>query len=209
MVDVLHLYISAANDLAQERESLSQAVAEIPVTLGWRVIQSPVHGEPVDASAVAQADVHILLLGSDIRAPIGLEWRLARRANRHPVVFLKRNAVRTMAAMDFVRYIERQISWREYNDITELRLQALRYMADHIFNLAGYYALKPDEIEKLTALRQKLETDRQETPQLHGGIGESSILLSPERYVPPEGVLIQVKPETKNKKRPESKKNSS
>ena len=69
MVDILHLYISAALDLEKERESLSRAVAEIPVTLGWRVIQSPLHGEPLDTDAIAQADVHILLLGSDIRAP--------------------------------------------------------------------------------------------------------------------------------------------
>src|SRR3990170_3296483 len=76
MVDILHLYISAASDLDLERESLSRLVAEIPVTLGWRVIQSPIHGEMLNTNAITEADVHILLLGTDIRAPIGLEWRL-------------------------------------------------------------------------------------------------------------------------------------
>jgi hypothetical protein len=205
MVDVLHLYISAAPDLHQERESLSEAVAEIPVTLGWRVIQSPLRGERLDASAVAQADVHLLLLGSDIRAPIGLEWRLARRANRIPAAFLKKKVARTMAALDFIRYIEEQISWHEYNDIADLRLQALKYLADHILNLASYYILRLAELEKLTAWRKTLETGKKELPELHGGIGESSVVLSPERYIPSEGVLIKTKPEAKNKKRSSSR----
>ncbi len=209
MVDVIHLYISAALDLEQERESLSRAITEIPVTLGWRVIQSPLHGESFDASAVAQAEAHILLLGSDIRAPIGLEWRLARRANRFPVVFLKKNVLRTMAALDFIRYIEVQIPWREYNDIADLRQQALLYLAGHILKLASYYTLRPAELEKLTAWEKTLETGKQGTPELLGGIGESSVVLSPERYIPSDGVLIQAKPEIKNKNGSSSQKKSS
>ena len=200
MVDILHLYISAASDLVQERESLSHAVAEIPVTLGWRVIQSPAHGEAVDIDAVAQADFHILLLGSDIRAPVGLEWRLARRANRLPVTFLKQEVVRTMAALDYIRYLEEQTTWRKYKDIIDLHRQALHLLAEHILTQAVYYALKPAESEKLTAWVKTLDTPKNETPVLHGGIGESSVVLSPERYIPSEGVLIQVKPKNEKKK---------
>jgi hypothetical protein len=39
-----------------------------------------------------------------------------------------------------------------------------------------------------------LDTPEKEFPALHGGIGESSVVLSPERYVPSEGVLIQAQP---------------
>ena len=200
MVDILHLYISAATDLSQEREGLSRAVAEIPVTLGWRVIQSPAHGEAVDSAAVAQADYHILLLGSDIRAPVGLEWRLARHANRLPVAFLKQNMVRTMAALDFIRYIEDQTTWRKYKDIADLHYQALHLLAEHILTQATYYALKSAEIEKLTAWVGTLDAAKNEPPVLHGGIGESSVVISPERYIPSEGVLIQAKPKKGKKK---------
>jgi hypothetical protein len=194
MVDILHLYISAALDLEKERESLSRAVAEIPVTLGWRVIQSPLHGEPLNTDAIAQADVHILLLGSDIRAPIGLEWRLARRVRRLPVVFLKQDVVRTMAALDFTRYLEEQTTWRKYLDIADLRLQTLKLLADHILAQTDYYSLRSDEFDKLTSWRKELNTPEQTPPALHGGIGESSVVLSPERYIPSEGVLIQAQP---------------
>jgi hypothetical protein len=194
MVDILHLYISAALDLEKERESLSRTVAEIPVTLGWRIIQSPFHGEPLNTDAIAQADVHILLLGSDIRAPIGLEWHLARRARRLPAVFLKQGVVRTMAALDFIRYLEEQTTWRKYLDIADLRLQSLRFLTDHILTQADYYAIQSDELKKLTSWRKELNTPEQTPPALHGGIGESSVVLSPERYIPSEGVLIQGQP---------------
>jgi hypothetical protein len=201
MADILQLYISAAPDLEHERESLSRVVAEIPVTLGWRVTQSPLHGELLNEVAIAQADVHILLFGSDIRAPIGLEWRLARRANRLPTAFLKQAVVRTMAALDFIRYLEEQTSWRKFKDITDLRHQALMFLADHILAHPGYYALKSDEYAKLTAWRKTLDKPEQEPLVLHGGIGESSVLLSPERYIPSEGVLIQAQPEGVKKQR--------
>lgn len=73
MVDEILVYISATPDLQQEREIPGRAVTEIPVALGWRVVQSPSGDEPADLNAAARADVHTLLLGSDIRAPIGLE----------------------------------------------------------------------------------------------------------------------------------------
>jgi hypothetical protein len=202
MVDVIHLYISAALDLEQERESLSRVVAEIPVTLGWRVTQTPLHGELLNEAAILQADVHLLLLGSDIRAPIGFEWRLARRANRLPFGYLKQNVVRTMAALDFIRYIEEQTTWRKFMNIGDLRLQAQKILADHILAQPDYYALRSNEREKLTVWRKGLATPDTEPLALHGGIGESSVLLSPERYIPSEGVLIQTKPKGVKRQNP-------
>ncbi|MDQ4076092.1 MAG: hypothetical protein M3220_07575, partial [Chloroflexota bacterium] len=106
MTEQVRLYISAASDLEGEREILGRAVTEIPVDLGWRIAQSPRRNDPVDEDAVVRADVHVLLLGSDIRAPVGLEWLAARRAGQQPLPFLKRDVRRTPAAMEFIRYIE-------------------------------------------------------------------------------------------------------
>jgi hypothetical protein len=41
MADEVLVYVSAAPDLQREREILSRAVTEVPVPLGWRVVQSP------------------------------------------------------------------------------------------------------------------------------------------------------------------------
>ncbi len=200
MVDTLLLYISAASDLGSERDILGRAVTEIPVTLAWRILQSPLRGEPPDLEAVAQADLHLLLLGGDIRAPIGLEWQAARRAGRTPVPFLKWHTLRTPAAQAFVRYLEDQATWHAYKDSLDLRLKALKLIADHILENSVYYALRPDEQERLRQWREALEARKaspvDEAPAGAGGAGgagESSVIFSRERYTPSQGVLIQPK----------------
>jgi hypothetical protein len=196
MVDTLLLYISAASDLEHERDILGRAVTEIPVTLAWRIVQTPLHGEPPDLQAAAQADLHLLLLGSDIRAPVGLEWQAARRARRLPALFLKQGAPRTPAAHAFVRYLEDQFTWQTYKDSTDLRLLALKLLASHIQERAIYYALTSDELERLRLWRAELESGKAaQVDEALGGAGESSVIFSRERYIPSQGVLIQPKKE--------------
>lgn len=196
MVDTLLLYISAASDLEHERDILGRAVTEIPVTLAWRIVQTPLHGEPPDLQAVAQADLHLLLLGGDIRAPVGLEWQAARRAGRLPALFLKQGAPRTPAAHAFVRYLEEQFTWQAYKDSADLRLQALKLLAGHIQDRLVYYALTPEELERLHLWRGELDAEKTaQVGEAPGGAGESSVIFSRERYIPSQGVLIQPKKE--------------
>ena len=81
------LYISAATDMEAERDILARTVIDIPADVTWRIEQSPRGNEPIDLSAVTKADTHLMLLGSDIRAPIGLEWIIARQFGRQPLPF--------------------------------------------------------------------------------------------------------------------------
>jgi hypothetical protein len=196
MVDTLLLYISAAPDLQAERDILGRAVTEIPVTLAWRIVQTPLRGEPPDLQAVAQADLHLLLLGGDIRAPIGLEWQAARRAGHTPAFFLKQNAPRTPAAHAFERYLGEQFTWQPYLDSADLRLKALKLLASHIQDRAVYYALSPAELERLRFWRSELDAGKAAlVDQAPGGAGESSVVFSRERYTPSQGVLIQPRKE--------------
>jgi hypothetical protein len=191
MADQILLYVSAAQDLEAEREVLGRAVSEVPASLGWRIVHSPGGDVPVDLEAVAQADVHLLLLGGDIRAPIGQEWLVARRAGRWPALYLKQGILRTPAAQNFLRYIAEQAPWQPFKDGADLRLQVLRLLAGHILQRAGYYALSPVELDRLRAWRSELEVSSPtEDLETRGGAGESSVILSPERYTPSEGILI-------------------
>ena len=192
MVDTLLLYISAASDLEHERDILGRAVTEIPVTLAWRIVQTPLHGEPPDLKAVEQADLHLLLLGGDIRAPVGLEWQVARRAGRLPALFLKQGVPRTPAANAFVRYLGDQATWQPYKDSADLRLKTHKLLADHIQDRLVYYALSPGELERLRLWRGELEAGKTaQVDEAPGGAGESSVIFSRERYTPSQGVLIQ------------------
>ncbi len=78
MVDQVRLYISAAADLERERDLLGRSVSELPVQLGWLIHQSPRKNDILDLDTVTRADIHLLLIGGDIRAPIGLEWYMTR-----------------------------------------------------------------------------------------------------------------------------------
>lgn len=198
MVDIFRLYISAANDLEPERDLLGRIVTEIPTTLGWRIMQTPHVGEALNFEAIVHSDMHILLLGSDIRAPIGFEWLIARRAQRISHLFLKRDIPRTLAAQAFVREVQTIASWRLFSDISDLRHQVLMLITDHIINHLSYYELRESELLQLKTYRDELQSaETEHIEETRGGAGDSSVILSLERFTPSEGVLLKKPNEAK------------
>lgn len=196
MVDNLLLYVSAANDLLSERDLIGRSVTEIPVSLGWNIIFSPLKGKQIDTNAISQADIHILMLGQDIRAPIGYEWLVSMRGNRNPILFLKDEVPRTPAALDFIRTLEDYSNWHKYHNHADLRHQILVLISKYLITKAKFFALKPLEYEKLTEWSKELEDQKPEQiEETQGGAGESSIIISSERFVPRDGVLIQTSDE--------------
>jgi hypothetical protein len=136
--------------------------------------------------------VHLLLLGSDIRAPIGQEWIAARRAGRKPVLLLKQGILRTSAGQNFERFVAEQATWQPFRDGAELRHLVLKLLASHLLAGAATYGLTEAELVGLQAWRAELERAPAAVEQGARGVtGESGVVLSRERYVPSEGVLIQ------------------
>ena len=192
MIDKIFLYISAAQDLEHERDVLGRAVVDIPTTLGWQIVQSPIRGEPVDLESVARADLHLVLLGGDIRAPIGTEWLTARRTGRTPALFLKQGIPRTIAAQSFRRHVEEWATWQPFEELANLREQALKLISNHILSKADFYSLSSTEYDRLQTWIDTLEAEKGELGDEPRGVtGESSVILSPERYMPSEGVLLE------------------
>ncbi len=180
------IYISAAADLMAEREALARMIAELPVTLAWRIIQTPLRAEPLELEAVAAADLYFLLMGSDIRAPVGLEWLTTQRAGRPVSAFLKQAVGRTPAGQVFIN--QTKVAWQPYTDAADLRRQARQILVNHLTRHALQYALTPAELEQLVAL----EEAQAEPAQAAGGqeAGQSAVILSRERYMPSEGVIV-------------------
>ena len=77
------IYISAPSDLMAEREAIARMIATLPVTLAWRVGQTPVGEELFEPTLVQEAELHLVLIGGDIRAPVGLELYSARQVGKH------------------------------------------------------------------------------------------------------------------------------
>jgi hypothetical protein len=132
------------------------------------------------------------VLGKDIRAPIGLEWFIAKQSGRLPTLIYKDGISRTPAAIDFYRTLSRSHTWQSYINLDYLRHISLKSICRFLLSHSGYFTLDQNEIKKLTSFTNDLtDSDPKQLEELHGGTGENSVILSPERYIPSSGVLIE------------------
>lgn len=180
------IYISAASNLMAEREALARMIAELPVTLAWHIVQTPTEAEPIDMESLLAADLYFLVMGADIRAPVGLELHTAQQANRPVIAFLRQGVAYTPAGGVFTR--QARLQWRAFADATHLSHQVQRIIAEYLIRYAIQYALTPVEVQKLESL-SKTNTSKGQTIEGEGA-GHSAVLLSRERYTPSEGVIV-------------------
>ena len=189
MVDILKLYVSAANDLPDEKEIIGQMVTEIPVTLGWQINHTPSGKNTIIGKTVLDADYHMIIFGEDIRAPVGYELYISRRQGRKPPIFIKKNVARTIAGIEFLKNKANSYVSVSYRSLAEFRKLALTSISHFIINQKDYFQLKTQEYEKITNFIHSLEEI--DTELLDHATGADSIILSRERYLPKDGVLIK------------------
>ncbi len=191
MAEWLRLFVSAGPDLEAEREIIGQAVARLPVSLGWSIKRTPKRGDPLTPAleAVRDCDVFVLLLGTDIRAPVGLELITAQRAGKTVLAFLKEETPRTPAAMAFVR--DARVNWILFRSGQDLEILIQKALARRILERAESYAISPVEWETLSALVE--ETSYEEAKPEHteaSGAAGGGVIIAPGRDLPPEGVMV-------------------
>lgn len=189
MVDTFKLFISAANDLSDERELVGHLVTEIPVTLGWQLNLTPLGKNFESKDLILGADYHLIIFGEDIRAPIGYEWHISRSAGRIPPFFIKANIPRTMAGGDFLKRISRYPSLDTYASLAEFRKLVLTNIGQHLIKYADLFDIKSLEFEKVSNFIDELEDV--ELDLIDNVTGEDSIILTRERFMPKNGVLLQ------------------
>jgi len=199
MTDPFLLYISAAADLKAERELLGKSIAEIPVDLGWKITLSPSKNEPLDLKLISRADCHFLIMGSDIRAPIGLEFLHALRFGNKPVTCLKRGIRRTPAANEFTRYVSAFSQWHMFSGWRDLQRLVLPTIVDRVLERTLRFNLTSAEKSSLEQWRKELVGAKNAAEEdLGGGTGESSVILSVDRFTPSDGILIDPADEAKD-----------
>jgi hypothetical protein len=192
MAERLRLFVSAGPELEAEREIIGQAVARLPVSLGWAIKRTPKQGEPLTPAleAVRTCAFYVLLFGTDIRAPVGLELLTARQVRKIPLAFLKEEMARTPAARVFIR--DAQVSWMPFHIGQDLETLIQRALAQRILKRAESYALSPVEWETLSALvEQPSHKEMGKTkPDEASGAGGGGVIIAPGRDLPPGGVLM-------------------
>lgn len=181
------IYISAASDLMAEREALARMIAALPVTVAWHILQTPVsEADSLDLEELQSADLHFLVMGSDIRAPVGLEQLVARRARRPVIAYLMQGIPRTPAGRVFIN--DAGVVWQPFADAHDLSLQVQGLLAEYLLHHATRFSLTPDELSSLKGL----STSDTATEQASYGqeTGHSAVLLSRERFQPSQGIVV-------------------
>ena len=163
-------------------------MTEIPTSLGFAITQTPPASRKPDLDAVARAHVHVLLLGSDIQAPVGLEWATARRNSNLVALFYKASVQQTQAAHAFLRDVAKVGMWHAFDDATDLRVQLLRHMGDHLLTYRTRYSIDDAEAGKLADWRKSLNAlnakSKRRAIDVRSGADASAIILTTERFVP-------------------------
>jgi len=196
MAGRVYLFVSATPDLEPEREIVGQAVARLPVSIGWEIKRTPRRGEPLQPAleAVAACDIYLFLLGQDITAPAGVEWDIARRSGKKPLAFLK-DVLHTPAAQVFIR--EARVTWTHFASDEELMDLVQVALAEHLLERELEYGLSVVEHEALSALLQKREEEEGPLAEVSpiegrpGGAAGGGVILGPSD-LPPGGVPLTV-----------------
>ena len=195
MASRLRIFISAGPDLETEREVVGKAIASLPVSLGWVIKYTPIHGEPSDpaSQAVESCDFYALLLGRDITAPVGSELRVARTTGKRIAAFLK-EVPHTPAAQVFLK--DSPVQWKEFKDADDLGPLLQRSLVEQILQRPNAYRISVADWEALSALSAELEKEalRQRKPEdapSGGGAGSDAVIIAPGRDLPSEGVLVE------------------
>jgi hypothetical protein len=192
----LRVFISAGSDLEAEREVIGKAIAGLPVSLGWVINYTPTRDEPLVQvqEAVAASHFYALVMGPDIRAPVGSELYIARQRGKQILAFLKEGP-RTPAGLVFVR--EASLEWNHFRREDELGPLLQRSLADQILASAQIHSISPVDWETLSAFHAELRREegsareREEVAPGYHGAGSDAVIVAPGRDLPSEGVLIE------------------
>jgi hypothetical protein len=188
----LRLFVSAGTDLEAEHEAIGRGVAHIPVpSLGWAIGRTPRRGEPqfVAWEEIAAADLFVLILGRDIKAPVGVELLSARRVGKRVLAYRK-NVRRTQAAEAFAR--DTAVDWIEYDVSQEVARLVQVALVETVLAQGLARGLLPVERDTLRGFLEGLRRGEVETPPSEeaGGAGGGGLILVPGKDLPPGGVLV-------------------
>lgn len=167
MAEKLRLFVSATNDLEQERAVIGKAVADLPIQIGIEIRRTPAVGASYDDifELIANVDRVYFLLGRDITAPAGAEWHWAWKLERS-VWPLAIPAVRSPAAQEFRR--NALLKWRIFHSHAELTRLVTLDLVRILNHPTNRYGLGVTELELLNLHARRISRQTP-TPTAPGG----------------------------------------
>ncbi len=173
----IRLYVSCSPGLAPEREALGQAVAELPVEVGWEIRHSPRPGQD-DRDALAfveHCDLYLVLLGGDFAAPMGSEWRRAVGHVKTVLAYRKRVPY-SPSAQTLLRRSE--VEWTAFESAAQLKAQVTPAIAGALLDQGEHFGLHLPEVEALLEVAEtEVEKKTQAEPDRRRGAGRGGVIL--------------------------------
>jgi hypothetical protein len=181
----IRLFISSSPGLAPEREAMAQAVAELPISVGWEIKHTARPHEDIadvgrasdeQLAFVGRCDLYVVVLGADFAAPMGLEWQRALGAGT-PVLAYRKRVLHSPAAQALLRRSD--VSWTPFDSPRELKKRATRALARALMDRGEHLGLLVDDIEGLLSLMQAADEEEQEPaePDRRRGAGRDGVIL--------------------------------
>jgi len=174
----IRLFVSSSPDLVAEREAVGQAVAGLPVAVGWEIKHTPrAADEALEAQAfVEHCDLLLVVLGADFAAPMGLEWQGAVGAGK-PVLAYCKQVLHSPAAQTVLR--QPGVAWTEFQPPQQLKAQVSRGLAQAVLDQGEQFGLLMEDVEGLLALARPEEqkVKKPAGPDRREGAGRGGVIL--------------------------------
>jgi len=149
MAQELRLYVSASPEMNPECELLGQLFAGMLKSVKWVIKRTPGRHENVnpDIDALRASQFYLILLGTDIWAPIGVEWRVAQGAHLFTFAFRNINKPPSPAASVFAR--DSRLAWQQYRSPQEFIQQFEHALVAQLLDGTPGYGLDVENIQEL------------------------------------------------------------
>ena len=194
MTEPLRVFVSATLDLDDRRAVIGRALARLPVQLGMEIRRTPATGASWETmhELVANVDRVYFLLGEDITAPAGAEWRLAWMLERRvlPLRHRRRAEVQrlTPAGERFLR--EAPIPWQWFSSGADLARIVSLDAIEILLHPTNRYGLKVTELEALRGYAAQIAQSALAVRSDAGGAEGGGVLLDDGRREPLLGVAL-------------------
>ena len=176
----IRLFVSSSPDVAAEREALGQAVAELPISVGFNIMHTrPREGADIGETLafIEQCDLYVIVLGADFAAPMGIEWQWSRDALKPTLAYAKRE-LHSPSAQKLLR--ESGIEWLPFETPQELKTGATQALAQMLIDQGEMFGLHVDDIDGLLAVLGRKGKEPTDKPDQRQGAGRSGIILGRE-----------------------------
>ena len=158
MAKELAVYVSASPEMDAECELLGQLLAGLIPSIQWTIKRTPGRRQRAnpDANALQNSHFFVMLLGMDIKAPMGVEWNLSGEFGLARFIYRKVSVSSSPATSYFVHHSA--VEWQPYRHPRGFVQRFERDLLEELVKGTPGYGLQvrhiAEVVQRLDALRQ-------------------------------------------------------